>query len=83
MHTSEGLAFKTTLQMKQTLEYKSSHGGCPILLGSKWIFNKYNKQIKDALPSVHGRVKLQEKKSFAIYCQYCMLQTDTHMQPYI
>ena len=27
--------------MKQNIEYKSSHGGCPILLGSKWIFNKW------------------------------------------
>ena len=29
------------LESSGHLEQKSSHGGCPILIGSKWIFNKW------------------------------------------
>lgn len=39
--TKGAIALWFDLESSGHLEYQSSHGGCPILMGSKWIFNKW------------------------------------------
>lgn len=39
--TRGAIAFWFNLDGKQHREARSSHGGCPVLMGSKWILNKW------------------------------------------
>jgi prolyl 4-hydroxylase len=41
MPTKGSVAFWHNLDLKGYRDYRNFHSGCPVLKGSKWIFNKW------------------------------------------
>ena len=39
------LAFWYNIELNQNVDYLTFHGGCPVLVGSKWITNKWIREI--------------------------------------
>ena len=39
------LAFWYNIELNQNVDYLTFHGGCPVLVGSKWITNKWIRPV--------------------------------------